>query len=145
MAEFLLLRDHENPPALWVVEAKSSTPRQETQPNFDEFIVEIREKLVNAFSLGWASCLKRHQQADAELPKPFKKLDLTHSGVRFVLVINGHEESWLPPLHEALSKALSSTVKTWCFDPTSVVVINEVLAKDHGLILPETAGTESTA
>lgn len=141
MAEFLLLRiDNGKPPVLWVVEAKSSTPRPETQPNFDEFIAEIREKLVNAFSLGWASCLKRHQQADAELPDSFKTLDLSRADVRFVLVINGHPEAWLPPIQDALKKALHSTVKTWCFAPTSVAAINENLARKHGLILPLRGG-----
>ena len=135
VAEFLLLRmDSGKAPVLWVVEAKSSSPRPENQPNFDAFIAEVREKLVNAFSLGWASCLKRHQQADAELPEPFKKLDLSRSDVRFILVINGHPKSWLPPLQEALQRALYSTIKTWRFAPTSVTVINEVLAKQYNLI-----------
>ncbi|WP_027186140.1 hypothetical protein [Desulfovibrio inopinatus] len=143
MAEFLLLRvDNGKPPVLWVVEAKLSTPRPETQPNFDEFITNIREKLVNAFSLGWASCLKRHQQAKTELPDPFKILDLSKAEVRFVLVINGHQEAWLPPIQEALKKALHSTVKTWNFAPTSVAVINEEIAKKHGLILPGQDGAE---
>lgn len=137
MAEFLLLRvNHGKPPVLWVVEAKSSTPRAETQPNFDDFIAEIREKLVNAFSLGWASCLKRHQRAEAELPDPFKALDLSQTAVRFVLVINGHQEAWLSPIQDALKKALHATVKTWCFSPTSVAVINEDIARRHGLIFP---------
>lgn len=141
MAEFLLLKtENGKPPVVWVVEAKSSTPRPETQPNFDEFITGIREKLVNAFSLGWASCLKRHQQSDAELPEPFKTLDLSQAGVRFVLVINGHQEAWLPPIQDALTKALHATVKTWSFPPTSVAVINEDLARQHGLILPENGG-----
>ncbi|PID44693.1 MAG: hypothetical protein CSB47_10860 [Proteobacteria bacterium] len=137
MAEFLLLRaENKKPPVLWVVEAKSGTPRPETQPDFDKFIADIQEKLVNAFSLGWASCLKRHQQAEAELPEPFKRLELSRVGVRFVLVINGHQESWLPPIQEALNKALHCTIKTWCFAPTSVAVINEELARQHGLIFP---------
>ncbi|MDC8445797.1 MAG: hypothetical protein LV471_07720 [Nitrosomonas sp.] len=141
MAEFLLLCiDNGKPPVLWVVEAKSSTPRPETQPNFEEFTAEIREKLVNAFSLGWASRLKRHQRTEAELPDPFKTLDLSVTEVRFVLVINGHKEEWLPPIQEALKKALNSTVKTWSFSPTSVVVINEELAREHGLILPAQGG-----
>ena len=141
MAEFLLLRINDGmPPVLWVVEAKSSTPRPETQPNFDEFIAEIRGKLVNAFSLGWASCLRRHRQATAELPTPYKKLDLSQVDVRFVLVINGHRESWLPPIQEALKKELHSTVKTWSFGPTSVAVINEELAEQYGLILPVQGG-----
>ena len=136
MAEFLLLRsDFKKPPVLWVVEAKSGTPRPETQPNFDAFITDIREKMINAFSLGWASCLKRQQQAKAELPEPFKELDLSRIGVRFVLVINGYKESWLAPIQEALKKALQPTAKTWRFGPTPVVVLNEVLAKKYGLIL----------
>lgn len=94
MAEFLLLHAiNGKPPALWVVEAKSSTPRPETQPNFDNFITEIRDKLVNAFSLGWASCLKRHQQTEAEIPNGFKTLNLSQVDVKFVLVINGHHAS----------------------------------------------------
>jgi hypothetical protein len=114
MAEFLLLKTKRGqPPIVWVVEAKSSTPRPETQPNFDAFIAEIREKLINAFSLGWAACLKRHPKFDEELPEPFKALDLSKAGVRFILVINGHREAWLPPIQEALKKSLYATIKTW--------------------------------
>lgn len=138
MAEFLLLiANTGRSPALWIVEAKSSTPRPETQPNFDEFIAEIREKLVNAFSLGWASCMRRHESAEAELPGVFKALDLSQTDVKFVLVIRGHQEEWLPPLQDALGIALRSTVKTWAFAPTSVAVINDVMARQYGLILSE--------
>jgi hypothetical protein len=136
MAEFLLLRfKEENPPVIWVVEAKSSTPRPQTQPSFDDFISAIREKMVNAFSLCWASCLKRHKNVmDSGLPVSFKHLDLSQTGVRFVLVIKGHPESWLPPIQEALSKTLRSTIKTWSFSPNAVAVINDDLAKQYGLI-----------
>ena len=136
IAEFLLLRINNEKPVIWIVEAKSSTPRPETQPNFDGFIAEIREKLINAFSLGWASCLKRHQHAKSELPEDFKTLNLSQVDVKFVLVIKGHQNEWLPPLQEALRIALRSTVKTWAFAATSVVVINDALAQQHGLIMP---------
>ena len=136
MAEFLLLRINNEKPVIWIVEAKSSTPRPETQPNFDDFIAEIQEKLINAFSLGWASCLKRHQHAEAELPEGFKKLSLSQVDVKFVLVIKNHQDEWLPPLQDALRIALRSTVKTWAFSPNSVVVINDALAQQHGLTMP---------
>ena len=136
MAEFLLLRTNNEKPVIWIVEAKSGAPRPETQPNFEKFIAEIREKLINAFSLGWASCLRRHQQAEAELPEDFKTLNLSQVDVKFVLVINGHKDKWLPPLQDALGIALRSTVKTWAFAPTSVAVINDALAQQHGLIMP---------
>ncbi len=141
MAEFLLLRLKDGHlPTVWVVEAKSSTPRAETQPNFAEFIDEIRRKLTNALSLGLAACLKRHAAADAELSEAFKTLDLSVASFRLVLVINGHKEEWLQPLQEAPSKALKPTVKTWALPPTAVAVINDRLARKHGLILANADG-----
>jgi len=136
VAEFVLLRRRgkNRPASLWVVEARSSTPRPETQPNFDLFISEIREKLVNAFSLVWACCLKRHRRAETELPDHFKALDLSQADVKFVLVIRGHREEWLPPLQEALYEALRPIVKTWAFSPTAVAVMNDAMARERDLI-----------
>lgn len=137
MAEFLLLRQQEGKePVVWVVEAKSSSPRPETQPNFAEFVDEIRIKLTNAFMLGVAACLQRHSDAATELSAPFKALDLKHAGFRFVLVINGHQEEWLEPLQSAISLALKPVVKTWALPPVSVAVLNHVMAQQHGLVLP---------
>lgn len=136
MAEFLLLRnDGEKRPVLWMVEAKSSSPRPGSQMDFDAFIAKIRDKLTNAFALGWAVSLRRHPETYAELPAPFKELDLTLVDVRFVLVINGHKESWLGPINDALKKALRPTVRTWAFSPNSVVAVNEEGARKLGLIL----------
>jgi len=138
MAEFLLLRTaNDKSPVILVVEAKSSTPRPETQPNFDVFIEEIREKLVNAFSLGVASCLKRHTQTEEELPEAFKVLDLSAAKFRLVLVINGHKKEWLSPIQDALKKSLNLFVKIWALSPTSISVINGEGARQYGLILPD--------
>ena len=55
IAEFLLLRPRDNGASLvWIVEAKSSTPRPGTTPNFGDFIGEIRDKLTNALAVGVA-------------------------------------------------------------------------------------------
>ncbi|MBF0178616.1 MAG: hypothetical protein HQM03_01180 [Magnetococcales bacterium] len=135
MAEFLLLRTNRNKsPVLWVVEAKKSSPRPETQPNFDDFIRAIHEKLVNAFSLSFASCMNRHQPTFSELPKFYKNLDLSKIEVKFILVINGHQEDWLPPIQVALKEALHTTIKTWSLSPNSVAVLNDMQAREHGLI-----------
>jgi len=49
MAEFLLLRTHADaPPFVWIVEAKQSSPRPETQPNFNESIVADAMKMVKS-------------------------------------------------------------------------------------------------
>jgi hypothetical protein len=139
MAEFLLLR-HKNgkPPEIWVVEAKQSSPRPETQPNFKAFIDEIRAKLTNGFLLGLAALMRRHPGAADELPAPFQTLDTQSLGFRFVLVINGHKQEWLDPLQSALSLALKPVVRTWALPATSVAVLNHELAQTHGLILPAT-------
>lgn len=136
MAEFLLLRQQGSGPTLWVVEAKLSSPRPETQPNFDEFIDDIRTKLTNAFLLVLAARLKRHPVAEAELPEAFKTFDLQLQGFRFVLVVNGHKDEWLAPLNEALALALKPVLKTWALPAVSVAVLNQELAQRYGLILP---------
>ena len=136
IAEFLLLRlNRDRPPCVLVVEAKSSSPQASTQPRFDEYIDEIKEKLVNAFSLGLAACLRRHAEAEQILSKQFKNLDLGIASFRFILVIKGHKAEWLPPLNDALKNVLHSTLQTWSLKPASVAVMNEEMARTHHLIL----------
>jgi hypothetical protein len=135
MAEFLLLRPSENsPPFIWIVEAKESSPRPETVPNFKAFIGEIREKLTNAMAVGIASILNRHPAAAMDLPDIFKNLNLTTAGFRLVLIINGHQKAWLSPLQDALRCALRATTKTWSLGPNAVAVINHEDARRFGLI-----------
>ena len=65
IAEFLLIRPVRGKASsdVWIVEAKSSSPSYNIdQQRFAEFIKEIHEKLLNAFSLGIACLLKRHPQ-----------------------------------------------------------------------------------
>lgn len=132
MAEFLLLRHHEGqPPAVWVVEAKSSCPRE-----LDSFINEIRTKLTNGFMLGVAVCLDRHLGAKKELPPAFRELDVKTANFRFVLVVKGVPEVHLNVLQDALAQALKPVVKTWALLPVSVMVLNDDKARQHGLILP---------
>ena len=134
MAEFLLLHT-EAPPVIWIVEAKSSSPRPSTQPEFDQFIDDIRSKLLNAFSLGMAACLKRHQLTENELSAKIMNVDLEKVDFRFILVIRGHQVQWLAPLKDALAKAFQATLKTWALLPAkSVVVLNGELARQYSLI-----------
>lgn len=132
MAEFLLLRLRDGkPPAVWVVEAKSSCPRE-----LDSYINEIRAKLTNGFMLGVAVCLGRHSEAEKELPQPFKEMDLRKANFRFVLVVKDVPEYHLEVLQSALAHALKPVVKTWALTAVSVAVLNDDLARQHGLILP---------
>lgn len=133
MCEFALIRRPDNRPlSIWLVEAKQSSPRPETQPSFSEFIEEIRQKLSNALQLVVALHLERHEDP---LPEGFRALTL-REGLKLVLVINGHQESWLPPLQEALRVALNPLVRTFGLDPNAVAVINDDSARRRGLLVP---------
>ena len=132
MADFLLLKKKGK--ELWIIEAKSSSPRLRNQPRFDQYIEEIQQKMVNALSLTWAVILKRHGEVGKNLPANFAKFKLSTGNVKFILIINGHLLSWLPSLQDALKVVLNATIKTWNFSTSSVVVLNQELAKKHGLI-----------
>ena len=141
IAEFLLIQDEQQsrPPQVWIVEAKSSTPNPDSPlpgaaATFEDFISEIRDKLLNALSLGVAACLGRHANVGMTLPQAFADLPLDRTVFRLVLVINGHKAEWLPPLQDALTQALRVTSRTWDLGAGSVVVINDALARQKGLI-----------
>lgn len=135
MAEFLLIRDNGKGRRMWVVEAKSSSPKLSTDPQrFAEFIGELRDKLLNGLSLGLAAIVGRHPSAEHELPPSFRGLVLKDAEFRLVVVISGHKDEWLLPLDDALKVALHATIKTWALGPNSVAVLNDRMAKMHGLI-----------
>lgn len=141
IAEFLLTHDGQGnlPPQVWVIEAKSSTPNPGSPlpgaaETFSDFIAEIRDKLLNALTLGVTACMGRHANAGQVLPQAFTGLPLDITVFRLVLVINGHRAEWLPPLQDALAQALRITSRTWDLGAGSVVVMNDTLARQRGLI-----------
>lgn len=134
MAEFLVLRPGPAKTNVWIIEAKSSSPKPEPQTNFEKFIAEIQEKLVNAFGLSMALHLNRHISAYNELPQRFKQLDLAETDYKFVLVINGHKDEWLVPLKDALLNALRAMINVWALGPLPVAVLNDIEARKIGLI-----------
>jgi hypothetical protein len=77
--------------------------------------------------------------SEHELPASFKVLDLAKADFRLVLVIKGDPspwpEAWLPPIKDELALRLQPLVNTWRLSPTAVMVFNEALAKQYGLIL----------
>jgi hypothetical protein len=134
MVEFALVRRPVGKPvSVWLVEAKKSSPRPETQPDFDHFVDEIRQKLSNGLQTVLAACLERHPEASTELPAGFLALSLKEK-MCLVLVINGHQEAWLVPIQDALRLALQTVIKTFGLEPMSVAVLNDEMARSRGLI-----------
>ena len=81
-----------------------------------------------------SACFNRDGSAHSDLPEPFRRIALSTFDARLILVIHNHEKAWLPPLKDALAKALHATVKTWGLAPSAVIVLNDELARQQGLI-----------
>jgi hypothetical protein len=105
-----------------------------TPSPFDIYIEDICNKFTSALALFIAIRLQRHREGDAELSDNLKQIDLANVRFVFVLVIKNCEEKWLPPIQEALNKALRPTIKTWNLLPPKVLVLNEDWARSQQLI-----------
>jgi hypothetical protein len=135
IGEFVLHRlSKANQPALWIAEAKSSSPHPENDKKFATFIEEIAEKMNNTLSLLFALMLHRHPEHEEQLPASCTATDIPSCSVRFVLVIPQHPTASLDPIKLALNKALNTTINIWNFGPNAVVVLNKELAARHALI-----------
>jgi len=131
MAEFLLL-DNTN---VLLVEAKSSSPRPGNLADFPVFLTEIREKMTNALALFVGIRLGRHTPAaQAEVPSNLATLNLSTANFRFVLVIRGHKDEWLPPLQEALNLELRGLAGAFSISAPFLAVINDDMARRKKLI-----------
>ncbi|MDI9335544.1 MAG: hypothetical protein QM520_00715, partial [Gammaproteobacteria bacterium] len=110
MAEFWLLKEQKDDPnpTVWIVEAKSSCPR-----DYTAYMQEVRTKLVNAFLLGVAVCVGRHPCAMTELPQAFRDLNLAAAKFQLVLVIREAPDKALVMLQTALRNLIAPITKTW--------------------------------
>lgn len=134
MAEFILLTKSKGGlESIWIVEAKSSSPKPTNEKDFDDFIEEICQKFSNALSLSIAMYLNRFEKYD-ELPTPFRKVDYGKVEYRLILIVNGHKEEWLNPLSEVLNKSLLSFRKVWSIAKLPIRVINDSIARQERLI-----------
>lgn len=109
------------------IEAKSSSPMPKGD-DFKKFIKDISDKFVHSFDLWLSLNLKRWNDV---VPKNIFDAKLDKQIFRFILVIKGHEESWLPPVSEALRREMMAEIKIWKHE---VIVINDQQAKKRGLI-----------
>lgn len=124
VVEFIYTR---SPEKLLFVEAKSSSPRPGGE-EFDTYIKEITEKFTYSFNL-WMT-LKLGRRKD-DVPIEIIDGDAEKQKYRFILVINGHETEWLPPVKAALERRMKAEIKIWDHE---IIVLNEVRAKKWGLI-----------
>ena len=116
------------------IEAKSSSPRpiRDNRVRFDEFISEIADKFIHSFDLYLSALLERHRPYT--ITNRFAEQDHSKEQYKFILVINGHQIDWLPPLQAALEKKILFHQKIW---KSKVVLMNEKMARQYNLVKEE--------
>lgn len=114
------------------VEAKSSSPidREGNENKYRDFISEIKNKFINSFNLLEAGLYKRRTGYN-EIPEGIRTADYSKIQFNFVLIIRGHEETWLPPLQRELEKELKTYRRIW---GSQVFVLNDKLARENSFI-----------
>lgn len=117
---------------LWFVEAKSSSAcaEGEAPEKFDTFIRKVAEKFLHALNL-YFSAVTGRREGSSDLPASFRLETYDGTGITFCLVIQGHQEEWLPPIRGALERELAPFLRIW---KCNVIVLNDALAKKKGLV-----------
>jgi hypothetical protein len=126
--EFVLRFSTEN---IYFIEAKSSSPKPGSEKDFNIFINEISGKIEHSLDIFFALVVKRIKDTKGEFPSSFQKIDYSSIELTALLVINGHEIEWLPPIRDALMRKLKRIIKTW---KIKVAVLNHELAEKYCLI-----------
>lgn len=124
-------------PLIWIIEAKSSAPR-----DYKAYIEEIHDKLNHAYCIYLALRLGLYQSVLA-LPTGLEAVPLSTTGFCFTLVIKGQgRKEELAPLRDALRQKLRKTLKLWGWyernhktkKTDEIIVLSGVMAKEEGLL-----------
>lgn len=130
IAEFVVrLNSTDGEDILALVEAKSSIPKET-----DAYFAEIREKLVNTFTLLMLASIDRQQEMLLELPTGVRGLPLNSCNIRLFLVIPIVPDKYLSQFTDKFRQALRVERKTWALRDNDVWVLNEAKAQRWGLI-----------
>lgn len=123
---------HKSKYVLMFIEAKSSSAmdREGNEINHEKFVQEILQKFEDSFNLYMAGILKR-KSGHEELSPELKNADYEKMNFKFVLVIKGHEKTWLPPLKAEFDKRMKRFRAVW---NSEVIVMNDNMARECRLI-----------
>jgi hypothetical protein len=118
---------------VYLIEAKSSSPRPANAGEFATFVDEIAQKFNDSYTYYNAAHQKR-QQPD-EVSQSQESIPLARQRYEFCLIINGHQREWLLPMLDQLKSTMKKSLKLWGVDDACVKVVNEQGALGKGLIV----------
>lgn len=127
IAEFVLYRNEQGIPTIFIVEAKSNAPT-----DIKQYCSEIELKLSNSLLLFLSLFHQRHELPYFSLPNSLAELNIDITEFKFILIINNFNKKHLPPITELLQSNLKRTLKLW--HKSQVLVLNHHGALSRGLI-----------
>ncbi|WP_338845991.1 hypothetical protein V8J88_19875 [Massilia sp. W12] len=134
--EFILEKQQKNGIALWLVEAKSSVPRQSKKEDFQHWCAGINRKFIDALQLQLSILLRRHA-TPAGMPAKWLAYSLDDLNWRTVLVIPDMPSEHCPALQDALRQhcqpQLQALRTIWKLPSLDLLVLNRTSAGKYGL------------
>ena len=117
---------------LWFVEAKSSSPMDYSgnEENYERSMKEIIQKFEDSLYLFLAGLMER-KAGHEEISEGLKKADYAKMNFIFLLILNGYQDVWLPPLKQDLEQKMKSFRTIW---NSEVIVMNDTMAREERLI-----------
>ena len=131
IVEMIVIHNHH----LYFIEAKSSSPHPGSAAKLDEYVQDIYEKFRNSLIIFAGLLVNRPFKQTTPLPSSFTPTTLAKIPIHFCLIINGHEEEWLPPLSDAFNMRQDLAAINKCFVIKSTIVLNDTMARKYGLIV----------
>lgn len=123
---------HKKKYVLMFVEAKSSSPikRSGNMDEYEAFLDEITQKFTDSFHLYMAGLMKR-KSGYKEISEELMNADYEKMKFVFMLIICGHEDTWLMPLTEDLRRRTKCFHRIW---NSELVVLNDRIAREKKMI-----------
>lgn len=129
--EFIALKDNN----ILVVEAKSSSPKPQSQEDFDQYITDITQKFSDTILLYNAIRIGRHGELNLnEIPQNVREIELNNVNYCLYLIVHGHQLAWMQPIQDALKQSLKHLLRLWNIPERNVKAINDEIALEKGLI-----------
>ena len=120
--EFVVLVDEHT----LLIEAKSSAPHPKSKEDFNDFLLEIRQKFEQALSIFVGIKNNEYgEEAFDRLPIHLREVNLDLNSYVLYLIIHGHDDSWMPGLQDSLKEALRDVVAKWQIPDSNMKTLRE--------------------
>ena len=89
-------------------------------------------KFSNSLQIFMAYFIGRY--TSEKFPENLKNIPLANIEIKFYLVIKNFQKEWLQPINDQLKQDMKLFLKNWNIKEVGIKVMNDIQAKDKGLI-----------